>query len=65
MTAEQKAAHEAAKGGGHGHEEGEGGGMIWKLISGVLALVVIGQAFMKGKADKETAAPAAKPEAHV
>ncbi len=63
MTAEQKAAHEAAKSGGHSHE-GEGG-MIWKLISGVLALVVVGQALMKGMTDKEAAAPAAKPEARV
>ncbi len=46
MNAEQKAAHEAAKGGGHHHDHEDGGGMIWKIISGLLALVVVGQAVL-------------------
>jgi hypothetical protein len=65
LTAEQKAAKAAEKGGGHGHEGEGGGSMIWKLISGVLGLIVVGQAFLKGKSNKEDAALAAKPEAHV
>ena len=65
LTAEQKAAKAAENGGGHSHEGESGGSMIWKLISGVLALIVVGQAFLKGKSNKEDAALAAKPEARV
>jgi membrane fusion protein, heavy metal efflux system len=66
MTAEQKAAKEAEAGGGHGHAHGEeGGGMMWKVISGVLGLIVILQALLGRKSEAEPAAPAAKPEAHV
>ena len=65
LTAEQKAAKAAENGGGHSHEGESGGSMIWKLISGVLALIVVGQAFLKGKSNKDHAALAAKPEARV
>lgn len=65
LTAEQKAAKGAKNGGGHSHEGESGGSMIWKLISGVLALIVVGQAFLKGKSNKDHAALAAKPEARV
>lgn len=67
LTAAQKAA-KAGAAGGHDHEhgeEGEGGGMLWKIISGVLGLIVIGQALRGQKKEEEKAAPAAKPEAHV
>jgi membrane fusion protein, heavy metal efflux system len=41
MTAEQKAAHEADKS-GHEHHEGEGGGsLLWKIVSGILAVLLV------------------------
>jgi multidrug efflux pump subunit AcrA (membrane-fusion protein) len=61
LTAEQKKAKEAAKGGGHehGHEEQGGGGnaTLWKIISGVLALMLVISAFVgrKGNPNQEEA----------
>ena len=67
VTAAQKAV-KAGTGGGDGHEhgeEGEGGGMLWKIVSAVLGLVVLGQALRGRKNEEQSAAPAAKPEAHL
>ena len=63
MTPAQKAAKEAAKGGGgHEHEGGEGGGTIWKIISGVLFAALIATA-LKGRKNAEKPRPQPKPEA--
>ncbi len=55
VTPEQKAAKEAATGGGseaHGHEEG--GGMIWKVSTGVLAALLVFTTLKKrGPGDSE------------
>ncbi|WP_035607349.1 efflux RND transporter periplasmic adaptor subunit [Haloferula sp. BvORR071] len=63
LTAEQKKAKDAAKGdGGHDHEHGEeehgsGNATLWKIISGVLALMLVVSAFVnrKGNPNREEA----------
>lgn len=42
MTKEQQAAAQAQDGdGGHEHASGEGGGLFWKIASGVLFVLLI------------------------
>ncbi len=63
MTAQQKAAREATEA-DHAHRE-DGGGALWKVISGLLALVVVAQAVLgarKGGGSSKTQAQP-KPEA--
>lgn len=52
-----------AEGDGHDHDGGEktGGGIFWKIVSGVLALVVVGQIFAKRGGSAEETAPAVEP----
>ena len=59
MTAAQKAAHAAEKVGGHAHDRDEhGGDGLWKAISGLLALTVVGQALL----GRRKSGPPARPE---
>jgi biotin carboxyl carrier protein len=53
MTAEQKAARGAAASGADGHEHGdEGGATLWKIVSGVLAALLILSQIVNRRADR-------------
>ena len=57
LSPEQKKKQDAAKGGsGHEHEEADGGGILWKFISGVLAaaLAIVLAKGRKSGADRES-----------
>lgn len=66
MTPEQKAAKEKAGGGDghdhyhdHGHAHGEeGGGLLWKIATGVLALIVVAQMFLNRRSPESRETPA-------
>ena len=49
MTLPQKKAHETEHAGA-GHNEGEGGGMFWKIVSGVLAVLLVLTSLRRKKA---------------
>lgn len=56
LTADQKTPKEAAKGGeGHSHGDEDGGGGIWKIVSGVLAALLVVSLLWSRKSGKDEA----------
>ena len=64
LTADTKKAQAGGEGGdAHGHEEGEGSGNTWKIVSGVLGALLVASLLRGRKSkgnDDEEDAPAAK-----
>ena len=52
-----------AEGDGHDHDSGgkTGGGILWKIVSGVLGLIVVGQALAKRGGPAKETTPAVEP----